>query len=150
MAAMKAVDADAALKTLRRAHRFLVEDARVRAERTGVIGWCFGGAQSLRLGLAEPELDAVVMYYGHPITDPQALAPLRAPLLGIFGTRDQSIPPATVARFEEALKQAGKQHSIASYDAEHAFANPSNPRYDEKHASEAWERARAFLAQHLR
>lgn len=147
--AMKSVDKAKATATLLAAHRFLAEDARVKAPRRGSIGWCFGGGMSLALALAAPDLDAAVMYYGHPVTDPEALKPMRAPLLGIFGTRDASIPPATVAEFEAALSKAGKQHTLHSFDAEHAFANPSNPRYDERSADAAWKLVRAFFAQRL-
>ncbi len=150
MAAMKKVDAAAAEKTLLSAHRFLAVDKRVQAKKRGSVGWCFGGGKSLALGLATKELDACVMYYGHPETDPQKLAALHAPLLGIFGARDASIPPEKVAEFDQALTKAGKEHTILSYDAEHAFANPSNPKYDEKNAAMAWEKVRAFFAQHLK
>jgi carboxymethylenebutenolidase len=35
--------------------------------------------------------------------------------------------------------------TIYRYDAEHAFANPSNPKYDEKSAADAWSHVLAFL-----
>ena len=53
-------------------------------------------------------------------------------------------------KFDEDLTAAGKQHTIRSYDAEHAFANPSNPHYDQKNAGAAWVEASAFLAAHLK
>jgi len=52
---------------------------------------------------------------------------------------------ATVEEFLAALKQAGVKEEIHSYDAEHAFANPSNPIYDEKSAADAWQHVLAFL-----
>lgn len=149
MAAMKKVDEKKAVETLLAAHRFLREDARIRAEKRGVIGWCFGGKMSLKLALAAPDLDAAVMYYGHPVVDPKELEPLRAPLLGLFGSKDKSIPPSVVEQFDEALTAAEKEHEILSYEAEHAFANPSGARYDEEHAAAAWAMVRAFLAKHL-
>lgn len=150
MAAMKGVDAARSREILLAAHRFLKEDPRVRARKRGSIGWCFGGGKSLELALAAPDLDAAVVYYGHVPGDPAALESLRAPLLGIFATRDTSIPPSAVAAFDEALNAARKQHVIHSYDADHAFANPSSGRYDEKSAAAAWEQVRAFLAKHLK
>ena len=146
MAAMKKVDQERAVATMLAAHRFLAEDARVRASKTASIGWCFGGAMSLKLALAAPDLDACVMYYGKPETDARKLASLRAPLLGVFGNRDASIPPDVVDAFDRALSEAGKEHEILRYDAEHAFANPSGGRYDEKAASAAWREVEKFLA----
>ncbi len=150
MKAMKAVDQTKANDILLAAHRFLATDARVKATKRASIGWCFGGLQSLQLALAAPDLDAAVMYYGFPISDPAALEPLHADLLGIFGTRDASIPPSAVAEFDAALTKAGKRHTFRSFDAEHAFANPSNAIYDEKSATAAWEIVRKFLAEHLK
>jgi carboxymethylenebutenolidase len=150
MDAVQKVDGERALEILRAAQRFLREDPRVRAPRTACIGWCFGGTKTLEFALAEPELDAAVMYYGHPITDAARLGALHAHLLGIFGARDRSIPPERVEAFRQALTAAGATFTLREYDAEHAFANPSSARYDEGHAAAAWDEARAFLARELR
>ncbi|WP_426755726.1 dienelactone hydrolase family protein [Myxococcus sp. Y35] len=147
---LKAVDPARAQETLEAAHAFLQQDARVKATRTGSIGWCFGGGWSLRTAMALPELAAAVMYYGNPVTDPQALASIRAPLLGIFGTRDASIPPETLQAFREGLAAAGVRHYLLEFEADHAFANPSGERYDERAAAAAWQQVTAFLDQHLR
>jgi len=150
MAAMRKVDDAAATKTMLAALDFAKKDPRIQATKTASIGWCFGGGMSLKLALASPDLTACVMYYGHPVDDPKQLEPLKAPLLGIFGSQDKSIPPDVVKKFDEALTAAKKEHKILSYDAEHAFANPSNPHYDEKNAGAAWVEASAFLAAHLK
>jgi carboxymethylenebutenolidase len=150
MAAMKAVDDAAALKALRAAHRFLETDARVKAPRTASIGWCFGGAWSLQLALNEPALDAAVIYYGRLVTDPQKLKAIQGPVLGVFGNKDEGIPPKAVDEFDKALHEAGVAHTILRYDAQHAFANPSGARYDQKAADEAWRHVRAFLAGRLK
>jgi carboxymethylenebutenolidase len=149
MAAMKTVDDARAAATVRAARRFLLEDPRVKAPRTASIGWCFGGGWSLRLALLEPDLDAAVVYYGHVPTDPAALAPLRANLLGVFGNQDTGIPPATVDAFEKALPKNGAVHRILRYDAPHAFANPSGPAYHPAEAAAAWAEVRAFLRAEL-
>jgi carboxymethylenebutenolidase len=145
MKAMKAVDQQKALTTLKAAVDFLATDPRITATTKAVIGWCFGGGYSLQTALNVPGLDGVVMYYGQLETDPQKLAAIKGRLLGIFGNRDKGIPPEKVAEFDAALKQAGVRHEIHQYDAEHAFANPSNPKYDEKSAADAWTHVLAFL-----
>lgn len=149
MKLVKAVDDARAKQTLLAGRKFLMTDSRVKAERTGAIGWCFGGKYSLELALAAPELNAAVIYYGHVPTDPGVFAKLKTPVLAIFGTRDASIPKATVDAFQAALDQTKVPHRVLSYDAEHAFANPSGERYDEKAAALAWGETRTFLAQHL-
>ncbi|WP_044241858.1 dienelactone hydrolase family protein [Chondromyces apiculatus] len=150
MATMKAVDNAAALKVVRAANHFLETDPRTQSPRTGSIGWCFGGAWSLQLALNEPSLDAAVLYYGHLVKDPEALKAVRAPLLGIFGNKDQGIPPEEVDAFDKALHEAGVEHTILRYEADHAFANPSGKRYDAKSAEDAWKHVRSFLSAKLK
>lgn len=150
MGLLKQVDAQRGLEVVKAGHAFLEQDARVKAARTGVIGWCFGGGWALRTAMGVPELDAAVMYYGHPVTDPEQLKSIRAPLLGIFGTKDPSIPEATVDEFQQALDAAGVKHRVLRFEAEHAFANPSGKNYDARAASGAWQQAQLFLESHLK
>lgn len=151
MELMKAVDAEAARKTLVAAFEFLGSDPRVAAEKRASIGWCFGGKWSLELALAAPKLTAAVVYYGHVETNPERLATLQAPLLGIFGEKDEGIPPDYVDKFRFGLEQAGdKEVKILTYEAEHAFANPSSARYDFDAAQKAWSETRGFLGKHLK
>lgn len=147
MAQVKAVvaDADKAIATLAAAHAFLVADPRIRAPKQAVIGWCFGGSFSLQAAISNPELDGAIIYYGRPVLEADKLKPIRARILGVFGARDQGIPPETVDAFEAALTQAGVQAQFHRYDADHAFANPSNPHYDEAAAADAWDKVLAFL-----
>jgi carboxymethylenebutenolidase len=146
MSYMRSVNEEQALEILLAAHAFLQEDARVQATHRGSIGWCFGGGWSLRLALEAEDLQAAVIYYGRLVTDPERLAAIEAPILGVFGTRDTGIPAEVVDTFEEALAEAKVEHRILRYDAEHAFANPSSARYDEEAAAAAWEEVRSFLA----
>lgn len=150
-ALMKGLDEARALERVRAAVKLLREDERVKATKVASIGWCLGGTWSLRLALAEPGLDACVVYYGRiPTTDPERLKEIRAPVCGIFATRDPSIPNESVDALERGLAAAGVKHEVHRFDAEHAFANPSGKRYASKEAAEAWEKARAFLEAHLR
>jgi carboxymethylenebutenolidase len=150
MRTMKAVDEAKARAVVEAGHRYLTTEARVRAPKTGSIGWCFGGGWSLRAALALPELDAAVVYYGHVPTDAEKLKPIKAKVLAIFGARDESIPPATVDAFEAGLKQAGVSARVLRYDADHAFANPSSKAYDQGDAAAAWQEVQAFFAANLK
>jgi carboxymethylenebutenolidase len=150
MAYVKRVDESRAAAVIAAGHDFLRESERVKAPRTGVLGWCFGGGWSLRSAMAIPDLDAAVLYYGMPETDPEKLKSIRAPICGIFGNQDPSITPEIVDRFATALREAGVANEIHRYDAGHAFANPSGRRYAEAPAAAAWDVVRAFLAAHLK
>ncbi|HTM21151.1 MAG TPA: dienelactone hydrolase family protein [Kofleriaceae bacterium] len=149
MAAMKNVNEADARRILAAAVDFLGSDPRIQAPRRGVIGWCFGGGWSLQAAIDHPQLDAAVMYYGRPDTDPAHLRRIHAHLMAIWGNRDQSLPPDAVNGFEKAVKQAGVVAEFHRYDAEHAFANPSGPHYQEQAATDAWKQVARFLGENL-
>jgi carboxymethylenebutenolidase len=149
MAAMSAVTDERGLEIVRAAFARLHDDPRIRATRRGSLGWCFGGGWSLRLALAEPDLDACVIYYGRLVDHPEELKKIGATVCGIFGDRDQSIPPEAVSVFQQGLAAGGVAYEIHRLDAEHAFANPSSARYDAEAAGNAWRVVRSFLRTHL-
>lgn len=145
---VSSVDAPAARENLRQAHAWLAERG---APRVGSLGWCFGGGWSLQTALALPsELDAAVVYYGRPVTDPDRLAALELPVQGHFGSEDGSIPVEEVRAFQAALDSADVTNEIYVYEgAGHAFANPSGERYRPEAARQAWARTLAFLKNNL-
>jgi carboxymethylenebutenolidase len=149
MELMKSVDKKQAVKKLETAHAFLAKDERVQANKRAAIGWCFGGGMVFQLALNAPTLDGAVIYYGHVATKPKVLKNIKAEVLGIFGDKDESIPPKTVDAFDQALDKAKVKHTIYRYDAVHAFANPSNPDYDTEAAEDAWNHVQEFLARVL-
>jgi carboxymethylenebutenolidase len=116
-------------------------------KKYATIGWCMGGMWSLKAAIAGTNYPVIgcVMYYGMPETNPAALAPLHAPVLGIFAKRDQSITPEIVKQAKAAFKKAGKKITVHSYDAVHAFANPSNPDHNAKSAADAYKKTIIFL-----
>ncbi|ADO68455.1 Dienelactone hydrolase family protein [Stigmatella aurantiaca DW4/3-1] len=147
---VKMLDVERARKVLQAAHAFLVTDARVRAPRTAVMGWGLGGSWALRLGMAEPALDAVVTYSGLVEADPEALAGLRAPLLVLLGTKDATLPAEEQEAFVQALDDAQGLHRVLRYEAEHAFENPASGQYDAHAAAAAWQAVEFFLERHLK
>jgi carboxymethylenebutenolidase len=121
------------------------------ARKVAVLGWCFGGAWSIREALNDgSQIDADVAYYGTPVTDPAKLAPM-PPFLGLYGGADEGIPADSIHKMEAALKGLHKPVEVKIYDgAHHAFANPSGPRYDKAAADDAWQKTLAFLGKYLK
>lgn len=110
------------------------------------VGWCFGGGLSLKSALLEgKQAVGCVMYYGMPEKDVEKLKTLNCDVLGLFAGKEQWISPAVVAQFEKDMAAAGKKVKVKSYDAEHAFANPSNPKYDKVAGEDAYDLAIAYL-----
>ena len=116
-----------------------------RAE-IATIGWCFGGGWSLRAAiLAGDQARGCVMYYGMPVQAAETLAPLKCQVLGIFARKDMHINEEVIGKFEDLAQETGKNLEVHWFDADHAFANPSSPRYAEEAARQANQLAWNFL-----
>lgn len=110
------------------------------------LGWCMGGAWSLQSALLEgKQAVGCVMYYGMPESDKKKLKTLNCDVLGIFALQDGFITPAVVKTFEENMKSLKKKITVHNYDSFHAFANPSNPRFNKEYAADAHQKAVAYL-----
>lgn len=110
------------------------------------LGWCFGGGWSLQASLLlKDKAKACVMYYGMPEKDLAKLKMLAPNVLFVHAKKDQWINDAVVEAFEQNMKSAGKTLTVHRYDADHAFANPSSPRYNDQAAKDARAVVKAFL-----
>jgi len=114
--------------------------------RIATIGWCFGGGWSLKTAImADKQAQGCVMYYGMPVQDKAQLADLDTDILGIFAKQDEWINPKVVADFKELSKETNTQLKVHSFDANHAFANPSQPSYNAEAAQRANKLALDYL-----
>ena len=123
-------------------------DAAVRAlsakgGKVAVMGFCWGGGLALR---AAQKLDiaCAIAFYGTRL--PQYLdSPLRAPVLGHFGAKDDHVPPEMLAQAKDYLPEM----EIYMYEAGHAFANDARPTFVKDAADLAHARTSDFLARHI-
>ncbi len=142
---MKAVKEDRAEAVVKGALAMAGKNAKI-----GTIGWCFGGGWSLKSALlAGKQADACVIYYGMPTNDAKQLATLDTDVLGIWADKDQWITPEVAKKFGSVMKATGKKFISHSFDADHAFANPSSERYVETAATEANKIALEYLKARL-
>lgn len=122
-----------------------------KAAKIGTIGWCFGGGQSMQASLtAGKQSAACVIYYGMPETDLERLKKLNSDVLNIWPTQDQWINKDVTAKFEAMMKAAGKKLTTKSYDADHAFANPSNPKFNPEFTADAYKHTLEFFKARLK
>jgi carboxymethylenebutenolidase len=130
----------------------MMTDARTRAIVNGALdfagkrahvatlGWCLGGSWSLQTAIeGGSKVDACVMYYGFPEMNVTKLRQLETDVLGIYGEKDAFINVETVKEFEGKVKEAGKEITVFNYVAGHAFANPSNPDFNEQATKDAYD-----------
>ena len=118
--------------------------------RTAIVGFCYGGRTSLTYSLHNNRLAATVIFYGSPVTDPAVLRTLPGPVLGIFGSADNSIQVSEVNDFDAALTKAGVPHEITVYEGQpHAFITDMDGIRAGGAQGEAWAQMLAFLERNL-
>ena len=119
--------------------------------KIGSVGFCYGGRMSLSLGITRP-LDAICTFYGGGMQQVfDQLPAIKAPVLGLFGDKDQSIPVGTIEQFDKLLDEVGVEHEVVVYpNSGHAFFRDSDPSvYKPEAAKDAWERVTKFFNKKL-
>ncbi len=120
--------------------------------RIGSVGFCFGGRMSLSLSIIRP-VDAVCTFYGGGMQEifDRLRTSLKAPVLGLFGDADVSIPAGTVEEFDKLLDDVGVEHEVIMYpNSGHAFFRDSDPSvYIPEASKDAWERVKKFFQKNL-
>jgi len=128
-------------------------EKETKARRVFVLGFCFGGRIAFLSSAEQPGLAGVVGFYGRlgkrenevwPAPTEQA-GRMRAPVLGLFGGEDPSIPPGDVSAFDKALTSAKVRHHIETYPgAPHSFFDRTFNEH-KKESDDAWRRVLAFM-----
>jgi len=124
--------------------------------RLGVTGFCWGGAKAWLAAERFPQIKAGVAWYGPLRARPEMGATvgpidlvksLKAPVLGLYGGKDQGIPAADIAAMRAALKAGGKAGSeIVVYpEAQHGFLADYRPSFDPAASRDGWARMLAFF-----
>ena len=129
--------------------------------RLGVTGFCWGGRMTWLYAAHQSKVRAGVAWYGklklaptpikprHPV---DVAAELHAPVLGLYGLKDESIPQDTVEAMKSALANgsaAAKASQFVIYpDSGHAFLADYRPSYNRADAIDGWARGLAWFAAH--
>jgi carboxymethylenebutenolidase len=123
----------------------------------GITGFCWGGRITWLYAAHNPQLKAAVAWYGKMVgekTLKQQKQPvdiavdLTAPVLGLYGGKDDSIPQESVETMRQALRAANAKSEIIVYpDAGHAFNADYRPSYHEESAKDGWQRMLAWFRQ---
>jgi carboxymethylenebutenolidase len=119
--------------------------------KSGSVGFCWGGGTSFAYAAAQPGLNAAVVYYGTaPAAD--ALAAIKAPVLGLYGGDDARVD-ATIEPASVEMKKLGKTYEPHVFDgAGHGFLRQQGGRdgANLKATQQAWPATVAFLKEHTK
>jgi carboxymethylenebutenolidase len=139
---MQANDAKRSAAIIAGAAKFVGDAADFRT-----MGWCFGGGWSHRAAIQLGDrAKACVIYYGMPEQDVAKLKGMACDAVFIHPEMDKWITAEMAAEFEKNMTAAGKKVAVHHYAADHAFANPSSPRYNDAAATAAREVVSKYLS----
>ncbi|MDM0076613.1 dienelactone hydrolase family protein [Variovorax sp. J2P1-59] len=126
-------------------------------QEAAITGFCWGG-RIVWLYAATGKVKAGVAWYGRLVGQPSDLTPrhpvdvaahLQAPVLGLYGGKDQGIPLDTVDKMKAALATgtpAAKASQFVVYpEAGHAFHADNRASYVKEAAEDGWKRALAWF-----
>jgi carboxymethylenebutenolidase len=140
------------------ARDWLNEQAFVERGHVGTWGFGFGGTVAF-VAATLPGLGATISFYGQSIASPLPSgepAPLedakdvRAPLLLVFGGKDELIGATEVERIEASLSSFHKSFEVQRYpNVGHSFFRANVESTALREAADAWDRVQAFLHRHL-
>ena len=130
-------------------------------DKVAATGFCWGGRQTWLFAEHSTKLKAGVAWYGPLAGTPNEMQPktvidgagqLKAPVLGLYGGKDQGIPAESRDRMTEALKAApavAADSRIVVYpDAPHGFNADYRPSYVKADAEDGWAKMLAFFKAH--
>ena len=128
------------------------------AARVAVTGFCWGGRITWLYAAHSPTLKAGVAWYGRLVGEANELQPkypldvaadLRAPVLGLYGEKDQGIPLEDVEKMRTALAAAKQPSEIVVFAAApHGFHADYRPSYRAAEAKDAWAQCLAWFRRH--
>lgn len=130
---------------------YLAAQPAMAPKQIGVMGFCMGGALAMQMAYQGRDIGASVVFYGGGVQPSDAeLQAVSAPILGLYGAEDTSIPVQLVEEWRRKLTEYGKTNEFVVYPgAGHAFFNDTRPSYNAEAAADAWGRTLGWLRTHL-
>ncbi len=116
------------------AKKLLQDHATVNPERIAAIGFCFGGAVSLRMARGGADLDAVVAFHSAlPLAPPVSQGQVKASVLVINGADDGFLDPKTVASFKKEMAAVTEDFKYVSLEGvKHSYTNKQADEFSKK------------------
>ncbi len=138
------VDQEISGDIIKAAHDFL---AAKTSRPMGIVGFSMGASWALLVAANEPDVAAVVQFYGAGEAD---YSNFKARVLGHFSDVDEWESMDWVRKMEADMKSAGVDVTLHIYPgAAHWFAESDRPEYNSAFANEAWSRTYDFFRKNL-
>ncbi len=137
---------------------FLTGHSAASAGSIGVVGYCFTGAFAMRTAAAMPaKVAAVASFHGGGLytdepTSPHLVLPrIKARLYFGHATKDRSMTPEAIEKFDRALAAWGGKYQSEVYDgAFHGWTTADAPVYNQSQAERAFDKLTELFASTLK
>ena len=139
---------------------FLAQHVAVDNDRIGITGFCMGGRIAWLAAATNPQIHAVVPFYGGNLMvswggsqqTPFELADnINCPIMFHFGETDDNPSQEDLRTLDDELTRLGKPHQFYTYPgAGHAFMDFTNPRYHKDSFEVSWPRTLNFFDKYLK
>ncbi len=118
--------------------------------KIGRHGFCCGGTHAFNFICESKKIAAAAIFYASVLPKPEKLSNITAPLLIVYGDKDNAIKIDRVRELELTLKKLKKSVQFEIYaGAGHAFCNESNLNYNKDAATDAWEKTIRFFVTYM-
>ena len=126
------------------------KSGKANTSKLAVTGFCWGGRIVWLYSAHNPKLKAGAAWYGRLVGQASGMTPknpvdvaaqLHAPVLGLYGGKDQGIPLDSIEKMRAALKSGKTKSEIIVYpEAQHGFNADYRPSFGKKDAEDAWRK----------
>ena len=149
-------DWDTSQKRFNKAKELLQSQKTVDASRIGAIGFCFGGAVSIRMARGGADLDGVVAFHSALPLEP-AIKNIKASVMVINGAQDSFLKPEMVGSFSSQMMAGNADFTYINLKGiKHSFTNKQadefdkkfkigNLEYNKKADEQSWSAMRSFF-----
>jgi carboxymethylenebutenolidase len=119
-----------------------------------VMGFCWGGGQTLRFATDNKDIKAALSFYGPIPMDTTPFARIQCPVYGFYGENDARVT-TSVPRAVDAMKATDKVYEPVTYpgaghgfmrDGEDPTSDNQNHAANKEARESAWKRVKAILA----
>ena len=106
----------------------------VDATRIGSIGFCFGGAVSIKMAKSNADLKGIVGFHSALPMEPAITKnSMKAAVLIINGSEDEFLKPETVSAFSEDMFKANVDFTYMNLKGvKHSYTNPEADEFNKK------------------
>lgn len=128
---------------------YRAQGALARADRVGMIGFCFGGGVTWRTATRIRDLRAAAPFYG-PTPPLDEVPHIQAAVFGVCAGQDQRINQG-MEPLRAALQGAGKTFEMKVYPGVgHAFHNDTGGGWNQEQAVAAWRDSLVWFERYLK